>query len=255
MKERTAVTSMVYIFHRERWMLKHHILQWMLGLDRQHQKAKKVVLNTLCILQLCSSEHTLMLSALTFFCIIYFHLVTFVVLFITVGWYLSLVFNKLFKHFQEHFQSSLEVILLINTLYTLPLCTRSLFSSYFNMAFYFCYFSSMWLLISHHLRMFICHLCLVTNTTPTDLPLVYLLSLRDLMCHRHTCKLHPAGLLLILGPPCGKTLSLSLPIILEHYWLLICLSAPPQISNVITKWTNNPLCSYLVVPASNTLFI
>lgn len=86
-----------------------------------------------------------------------------------------------------------------------------------------------------------------------SLPL--LLSLRDLMRHRHTCKLRPAGLLLILGPPCERTLSLSLPIILEHYWLLICPSALPQISNVITKWTNNPLCSYLVVTASNTLFI
>lgn len=145
-----------------------------------------------------------------------------------------------------------RVSLLLNTLYTLPLNTRSLFSSCFNVPLYFCYFSSMRLLISHHLSMFICHLCLVTNTMPADLLLVYLLSLRDLMCHRNTCKLHPAGLLLILGPPCESTLSPSLPIILEHYWLLICPSALPQISNVITKWTNNPLCSYLVVTESNT---
>lgn len=145
--------------------------------------------------------------------------------------------------------------LLLNILYTLPLNTGSLFSSCFNVYFYFWYFSSMQLLISHHLSMFICHLCLVVDTVPADLLLVYLFSLSDLMCHRHTCKLRPAGLLLILGPPCESTLSLSLPIILEHYWLLICLSALPQISNVIMKWTKNPLCSYLVIAASSTPFI
>lgn len=65
---------------------------------------------------------------------------------------------------------------------------------------------------------------------------------------------------LISRPPCESTLSLSRPIILEHYWLLMCLSAPPPplplpslpMSNIITEQTNNPLFSYLVITASDT---
>lgn len=90
------------------------------------------------------------------------------------------------------------------------------------------------------------------NNVPTDLPFFYLLSLRDLMRHWHTCKPSPAGLLLMSRPPCESTLSLSLPIILEHYWLLMCLSTRPQISNVIIKRTNNPLFSSPVITGSNT---
>lgn len=36
------------------------------------------------------------------------------------------------------------------------------------------------------------------------------------MRHWNTCKLGPAGLLLMSKPPCVSTLSLSLPIILEQ---------------------------------------
>lgn len=58
----------------------------------------------------------------------------------------------------------------------------------------------------------------------------FILSLRDLMRHWHTCRPGPAGLLLMSRPPCESTLSLSLAIILEHYWLLMCLSThPPDI--------------------------
>lgn len=90
------------------------------------------------------------------------------------------------------------------------------------------------------------------NNVPTDLPFFYLLSLRDLMRHWHTCKPSPAGLLLMSRPPCESTLSLSRPIILEQYWLLMCLSTRPQISNVIMKQTNNPLFSSLVITERNT---
>lgn len=50
---------------------------------------------------------------------------------------------------------------------------------------------------------------------PRKIPLLYLLSLKILMRHWHTCELSPAGLLLMSWPPCESTLSLSLPIILE----------------------------------------
>lgn len=87
---------------------------------------------------------------------------------------------------------------------------------------------------------------------PTDLSFLYLLSLRDLMRHWHTCKQSPAGLLLMSRPPCESTLSLSRPIILEQYWLLMCLSTRPRLSSFIIRQTNNPLYSSLVIIASNT---
>lgn len=114
---------------------------------------------------------------------------------------------------------------------------------------------------TNHLDTLLCYWCVVSgvwwwqNNVPPDLPLFCLLSLRDLMRHWHTCKPSPAGLLLISRPPCESTLSLSLLIILGHYWLLMCLSTHPQISNVIMKRTNTPLFLYLVITASDTPLI
>lgn len=119
--------------------------------------------------------------------------------------------------------------------------------------FWVCYPCCMQLLTITMVNMLICDWFVVSaGKLCADLPLFCLLSLRDLMRHWHMCKLSPAGLLLILRPPCESTLYLSLPIIPEHYWLLMCLSTLPQISKVIMNWTNNPLCSYLVITARNT---
>lgn len=152
-------------------------------------------------------------------------------------------------NYQEQFLSMFRMSLLLNTWYIL---IRDLYLVLVLMCLFLLFLLNA---IANQQSLQHVYFSLVANTVSADLPLVSLLSLTDLICHRHTCKLRPAGLLLILGPPCESTLSLSLPIILEHYWLLICLSALPQISNVITKSTNNPLCSYLVIAASNTPFI